>query len=103
MPPKLDVAAVLARHGVPPEADAPTLLAELAARGWEVRVEEPAAADRGRVGWGRRVRALGLRRRAEAAAARSPGYGSHDHLQAAGPTEAAALARLLARVLDQGG
>ena len=88
---------------MPPEADAPTLLAELAARGWEARVEEPAGADRPRIGWGRRFRALGLRRRPGTAAARSPGYRSHDHLQAAGPTEAAALARLLARVLDRGG
>ena len=61
-----DAPAVLARHGVPPDADAAALLAELAARGWEARVEEL------EVGGGRlhRVRRAGPGPRAPAARAR---------------------------------
>ena len=94
-----DAPAVLARHGIPPDADAAALLAELAARGWEARVEE-LAAGAGRAG-GRspRFRVLAIRPRAAGAADAPNHRGSHDHLQASGRTAAAALARVLAAAL----
>ena len=95
-----DVPAVLAQHGIAPDADAPTLLAELAARGWEARVEE-LAAPAGISGRAPRVRVLALRPRPFAA--RLPAYlspGTHRHLQASGRTAQAALARVLAAVLE---
>ena len=61
-----DVPAVLARHGIAPDADAATLLAALEARGWEARLEElpaprpPPAAPLGAGHWPcRRTRATG--------------------------------------------
>ena len=100
-PPKTpDVAAVLARHGVPPDADAPTLLAELAARGWEAAVDDQLADGVPRGPRPRRFVALAFRRRPNAAVAGAPPVsGSHDHLHATGPKAEAALARVLARVL----
>ena len=89
-----DAPVVLARHGVPPDADA--LLAELAARGWAARVEE-LEAGAGRAG-GRspRFHVLATRLRAD------PGAwcGSHDHRQASGRTAEEALVRVLVAVLE---
>jgi hypothetical protein len=99
VPTRLDVPAVLARHAIPPDADAPTLLAELERRGWAVRLEEPPTGG-GRGRQAARHRALAFRaRRAGAASA----YRPHDHLQATGRTPAAALAGVLARVLEREG
>ncbi len=94
-----DAPAVLARHGIPPDADADRLLAELAARGWEARVEE-LEAGAGRAG-GRspRFRVLATRPRADP----SPDRGSHAHRQASGATAEVALGRVLAAVLELGG
>ncbi len=90
------VPAVLARHGIDPTADAATLLAELAARGWEVRVEERAEAGPGRA----LFRVLALRRRPAAAVAAQMDW-SHDHRQASGRTAAEALGRVLAAALER--
>ena len=103
MPEKVDVAAVLTRHGVPPDADAPTLLAELAARGWEAHVEEPPAGGGRRLGWGRRARVLAVRRRPDPMALPDRAYPAHEHLQATGVTAEAALARVLAAMLAREG
>ena len=95
-----DVPAVLARHGIAPDADAPTLLAELAARGWEARVEE-LAAPAGISGRAPRVRVLALRPRPFETT--RPAYlspGTHRHLQASGRTAEAALGKVLAAVLE---
>ena len=86
-----DAPAVLARHGIPPDADAGALLAALAARGWEARVEEQeAGAGRGG-GRSPRFRVLAIRPRS----AGDPGAerSSHDHRQALGRVLAAALER----------
>ncbi len=47
-----DAPAVLARHGIAADADAETLLAELAARGWAARVEELEVTGRTAAGTG---------------------------------------------------
>ena len=92
--------AVLARHGVPPDADAAALVAALEARGWQVRVEEPPADAHGRGRQSPQYRALAFRRRpADAVEATDAAYRSHDHRQAVGRTAEAALARVLAAVL----
>jgi hypothetical protein len=92
-----DVPAVLARHGVDPDADAATLLARLEAEGWEAAVEGPAA---GRAGKAARFRALAFRRRAVPG---DRGQWSQDHRRASGRTAEAALGRVLAAVLERGG
>ena len=99
-----DVPAVLARHGISLDADKPTLLAALADRGWEARVEEPVSRPTGTTGRAPRFRVLALRPRpfeANRPASRSPGM--RLHLQASGRTAAAALARVLAAVLEGAG
>ncbi len=90
-----DAPAVLARHGIAPDADADALLAALAALGWAARVEE-LAAGAGRAG-GRspRFRVLATRVRPDPV----PGRSSHEHRQASGRTAEAALVRMLAAVL----
>ena len=93
-----DAPAILARHGVPPDADAAALLAALAARGWEARVEELEVGRTGRGGASPRFRVLAIRSRAA-----GDGYGSHDHRQASGRTAEEALGRVLAAVLERGG
>ena len=99
-----DVPAVLARHGIAPDADAPTLLAALEALGWQVQVEEPAADDPGRSRRARRFRALAVRRRPDDVTATADRtLGSHGHRQAAGRTAEEALARVLAGVLAREG
>ena len=101
---KPDVPAVLARHGVPPDADAGTPLAALAGHDWQAYVEEPPADDPRRNRKTRRFRALAVRRRPDAeVAAAHPTYGAHDHRQAAGRTAEEALARVLAGVLAREG
>ena len=98
-----DVPAVLARYGIAPDADAPTLLAALAARGWEARVEELPGRPTGTTGRAR-FRVLALRRlpfETSVPAALRPG--TRRHLQASGQTAEAALARVLASVLESGG
>ena len=82
-----DAPAVLARHGVPPDADASALLAALAARGWAARVEELEAGRADRGGASPRFRALAIRPHGGTDA----GRGSHDHRQASGRTAEAAL------------
>ena len=94
-----DVPAVLARHGVAPDADAATLLAELAARGWEAGVEGSEAIT-GQTGRSPRFRALAFRRRAVPG---DRGQWTQDHRRASGRTAEAALGRLLAKVLEAGG
>ena len=91
--------AVLARHGIAPDADAATLLAALAARGWETQVEELPGRPTGTTGRAR-FRVLALR--PLPFDTNVPAYlrpGTHRHLQASGRTAAAALARVLAAVL----
>jgi len=96
-----DAPAVLACHGVAPDADAETLLAELAARGWAVQVEELEAGARRAGGRSPRFRVLAFRTRL--AIADRGRRGSHDHRQASGATAEAALGRVLAAVLGRGG
>ena len=79
--------ATLARYGVAPDADAATLLAVLRARGWDATVEELAVP----AGETPRYRARAFRR------------GGAAHGQAAGPSAAAALARVLAAELAREG
>ena len=101
MPRQPDVAAVLARHGVDPAADAATLLAALEARGWEAGVEG-ADAPTGHTGRSPRFRALAIRRRA-VPWDRGRGHGMQDHRRASGRTAEEALGRVLAAVLEGGG
>ena len=89
---------MLARHGIPPEADADALLAALAARGWEARVEEMEAGAARTGGRSPRFRVLATRPRDAGG-----GRGSHDHRQASGRTAEAALVRVLAAVLEHEG
>ncbi len=93
-----DAPAVLARHGVPPDADAETLLAALAARGWDARVEEQEVGRADRNRRGPRFRALAIRTRAAGV-----DQGSHLHRQASGRTAEAALGKVLAAVLEREG
>ena len=87
-----DAPAVLARHGIPPDADA--LLAALAARSWEARGEVLEVGAGRASGRSPRFRALAIRSRAA-----GDGRGSHHHRQASGRTAEAALVRVLAAVL----
>jgi hypothetical protein len=90
----VNAATVLVRHGIAAEADAGTLLAELAARGWEASVEEREEGGRHRQPL---FHALAFRHR-------SPGAGwSSDHRQGSGRTPEAALRQVLAAVLEQEG
>ena len=92
---------MLARHGIPPDADAAALLAALAVLGWEARVEELEVGRVGPGGASPRFRALAFRTRP--ASADRGRRGSHDHRQASGATAEAALARVLAAALEHGG
>ena len=94
-----DAPAVLARHGIAPDADAGTLLAELEARGWEATVEESVIGRPGPTGFAPRFRVLAIRTRVEDAA----GQGALHHKRAFGRTAEAALARVLAAVLEHQG
>ena len=99
-----DVPAVLTRHGIAPDADAPTLLAALAARGWEAQVEELPARPEGGTGRAPRFRVLALRPRPSETT--RPAYlspGVHRHLRASGRTAEAALGKVLAAVLEGAG
>ena len=87
---RANAAAVLVRHGVDPAADETTLIAALAARGWQVSVDE-VALSRGRQG--QRYRAVGRHR--------DPARRAPRHLQHSGRTAAEALARALATVLER--
>ena len=87
---RANTAIVLMRHGVDPDADADTLTALLAARGWQASVEEtgrsPAAGPK----------------RYRAVASRPQGVGRYPtHLQHTGRTAAEALASVLATVLER--
>ena len=95
---RTDAAAVLARHGVDPGADATALLRALEARGWEASVEEAEVGPGGATGRALRFRALAFKRRPDAA-----NRGSHAHRQAGGRTAEEALGRVLAAVLELGG
>ena len=75
-----DAPAVLARHGVPPDAGADLLLAELAARGWEARAEELEAGVGRTSARSPRFRVLAIRSTADDL------YGPHHHRQASGRT-----------------
>ena len=95
-----DVPGVLRRHGLDPAASVAGLTAELAARGWVVALEEmeTSAGNRPAQRW----RALATRTRPAGAARTFAGF--PEHLQGRGPTEAEALARVLASALvhDEG-
>ncbi|MDP9356685.1 MAG: hypothetical protein M3R02_15635 [Chloroflexota bacterium] len=87
-----DVSAVLARHGIDPDADAETLRTALEARGWPVTVEESG---------------IGRARRSTAHATRvrdAPGPGAfpiiRKSVRATGLTPQAALAFVLAKALE---
>ena len=98
---RTDVAAVLARHGVDPGADATALLRALEVRGWEASVEEMGVeVGRPRGRWSR-YRALTFKRRP--APDVGADRGSHAHYQAGGRTAEEALGRVLAAVLELGG
>ena len=95
---------LLARHGIAPDADEATLLAALAARGWEARVEELATRPEGGSGRAPRYRALALRTRPPEEVTDRPGHHvAHRHLQAGGRTAEVALGKLLAAVLEREG
>ena len=94
------VPAVLARHGIAPDADEAALLAALAARGWAAQVEEVSAARGGAA----RFRALATRARSPAEVAAGGRLRvAHDHVQGSGRTAEAALRRVLAAVLERAG
>ncbi len=96
----LDVPAVLARHGIAPDADAATLLAALAARGWEARVEERPVPAEGGTRRGPRFQALVIQTRPpEEIATLAVQRCLHRHRQAGGRTAEQALGRVLAAVL----
>ena len=90
MPHRPEVPAVLARHGVDPDAGEAALVAALAARGWTAQAEE--SAD----GHLPRFRAVAFR--ARATVRRSPR--SMDYRRGRGRTAAAALGWVLALVLE---
>lgn len=89
-PTRRQVPAVLARHGIDPAAGASELTAALAARGWEVTVEETAGGRHPR--W----RAMAFRH----AAGGVMGAGLVASRRASGATAAAALGRLAAAILE---
>ena len=96
--------AVLARHGIAPDADAATLLAALEARGWEARVEEMPTRPEGGTGPPSRFRVLALRTRPPGEVTDRPGHHvAHRHLQASGRTAEEALGKLLAAALEREG
>ncbi|MDP9355390.1 MAG: hypothetical protein M3R02_08935 [Chloroflexota bacterium] len=88
-----DVPAVLAQHGIDPDADAETLTAALEARGWPVTVEETG------IGRTRRYTAHATRVR------NNPGDRSfpiiRKTVRTTGPTLQAALAFVLAKALEK--
>lgn len=86
------VPAILARHGIVPEADAATLTAALEARGWQVTVEAVAGRRRGQL----RYHALAHRPQPPAD---TWFFVLSAHRQARGRTAAEVLAVLLAKVL----
>lgn len=95
-PRRRDVPAVLARHGIPPDADAATLLAAFEARGWEALVEEREE------GGSRRLpvfRAFAFRRRPLLVTGGGSPW-SHVHRQSSGRTAEGALRHVLAAVLE---
>jgi hypothetical protein len=94
-PRRPEIPAVLARHGIDPAADEVTLLAELAARGWEVRVED--RRDDG-VRLQPRYRAVAFRQRPSGTPGRRPPW-LPDHHQGSGQTADGALRQVLAAVL----
>lgn len=94
-PRRPEIPAVLTRHGIAPEADEATLLAELAARGWEVRVAD--RRDDG-VRLQPRYRAGAFRQRPTGAPGRRQPW-LLDHHQGSGRTADGALRQVLAAVL----
>lgn len=93
-PPTRRVLDVLARHGVAPDADAGTLLAEIAARGWAVQMEE-AEHWGNQPGRARRFRAMAVRERSGGVR----GLNARDARRGSGGSAEAALGRVLAAVL----
>ncbi len=88
-----DVSVILAGHGIDPDADAETLRDVLEARGWPVTVEET------RVGTVRRYTAQTFRIRTHS---RDPALVTMSpSVRATGATSRAALAFLLAKVLEK--
>ncbi len=88
-----DVSAVLARHGIDPDADAETLRTVLEARGWPVTVEDT------RLGAVQRYTAHTFCVRTHS---RDPALVTmRPSVQATGATPRAALAFLLAKVLEK--
>lgn len=88
-----DVPAILARHGVPPDADTETLSRAIMARGWRVTVEE----TRRRGVWRHTAHAIRVRNNP------SDHYFPivREAVRATGPTPQAALAFVLAKALVQ--
>ncbi|MDP9363524.1 MAG: hypothetical protein M3Q10_04720 [Chloroflexota bacterium] len=95
---KLDVAAVLARHGIDPASNEAAMVAELAARGWTGQVEELVAPP-GATGRTRRFRAMAFRPREPVGRAPCP----RPYRRAKGRTAEGALGQVLAAVLERGG
>ncbi len=88
-----DVPAILARHGIDPDADAETLRTALEARGWPVTVEDT------RLGAVQRYTAQTFCVRTHS---RDPALVTmRPSVQATGATPRAALAFLLAKVLEK--
>jgi hypothetical protein len=94
-----EIARILARHGIPDEADEVSLVALLAERGWQAQVEAPLSDDPRRGARGRRYRALAFRR--ETPSRGADAYLIHEHRRATGDSPEAALRRVLASVLDR--
>ncbi len=91
---RANAAVVLARHSIDPDADADTLVAALETRGWQVTVDEVLTS----AGPGRRYRAMVCH---PSSPEKHPARGFPAHLQHTGPTAAAALAAVLATVLER--
>ena len=87
------VAAVLARHGVPPDASAMALLVELRARGWAASVDTRAASTPSQA----RMAAVAWRE----VGTEVTGAARRLTFRATGRTEADALAKVVAKVLER--
>ena len=94
---KVDVPAVLARHGLDPAAGEAALVAALAARGWTGQVERLESAP-GATGRSRRFQATAFR----PGEPRQHGCGAMDYRRASGRTAEGALGQVLAAVLVRG-
>ncbi len=90
----LKARAVLAEHGIDPNADVDTLMALLEARGWQVSLEQSAGGD------GRRP-ARWSAHATLAVPAGSPVSHRPSHISIRGPDGRDVLTRVVARVLEK--